>query len=678
MSINEEDKREVGTVIKTYQGKIKTESGQEHDFVIVWYRDKDCNKKVKLYYRPIVPYYILKDKNSPEAYAPPLYISEDKVDKIEVPSDQLFRDIAIRTGATAYYDNLLLTKGANCYEMKNLFRHKLVYDADMNLSDRIIYQFQQEFKADPEYKIHKCYFDIEVDLMPDGFKKNLDGTVGYVGFPEENIAPCPINIITLIDAKTMMIYSFVVENRANASLMEFKSNLEKYRATVLEKIHKEDDPNIVDSKVFFYQSEEECIEAFFKKCHEVDPDYLAAWNECFDAITMMNRLVQLYSKKQMTKAAAKEHGVSVMQMATKMMYDVVCDEKYREIDGHRFPAYAKYNAKKNDQIGKRIDFFNVLDGINWYDSEYYFSLVHASEGKKDSYKLDFISELVLHKHKREFERGEDIKNQAWVNFAHFYEYNVRDVLLLHLLEEVNLDIDTLQRLSEVTNTRKEKVFVKSTSLANFVNAYSRMEHHVMNCNKNQVYASRDKSAPDIFKQMYLGEQKAVEPDENYSELFEKKDKFGAVVSNPMLNDHCGEQLFDDELSMHVFKNLMDQDLSSLYPSIIRAFNLDSSTEVGKFFLRDDMLKARLKEKYDYYGLFTLSDKDDDSGETNDDDDISDAENNAGETNDLGTTFTDELISQNWSSLGEKFFILPSIDEIYDDLDEIVKNKRAAV
>ena len=50
----------------------------------------------------------------------------------------------------------------------------------------------------------------------------------------------------------------------------------------------------------------------------------------------------------------------------------------------------------------------------------------------------------------------------------------------------------------------------------------------------------------------------------------------------------------------------DEDFSSLYPSIIRAYNLDKNSQVGKFFLIDDHIKQRLLEDFGYEGLFAVS------------------------------------------------------------------------
>ena len=57
--------------------------------------------------------------------------------------------------------------------MKNLFKHNWLYDTDMDYADRYIASFHEEFEPDKKYKLHKCYFDIEVDLMENGWKKRF-------------------------------------------------------------------------------------------------------------------------------------------------------------------------------------------------------------------------------------------------------------------------------------------------------------------------------------------------------------------------------------------------------------------------------------------------------------------------------------------------------------------------
>lgn len=675
----DEKKKKIGTLIKTFNGKRRASTGDIYDVIVMWYRDENGIKRAIYYDRPKVPYYIINDKNSPEAKNAPLYIPADKVTMYETYSDSLLHDIAEHTGCTGYYDKILSKKGNNAYEMKNLFRHPYVYNADMNLQDRFIAAFNEEYEPDKSYKLHKGYLDIEVDLAPNGLTPDKHGNVGYMDFPHEDIAPCPINIMTLIDEKTMTIYTFVVRNTLNTSLKETESNIDIIKEEILTKIKDEDHTTISEFKVRFFNDELSAIEALFAQIHECDFDYLGSWNQCYDAITLMNRAIQLYNKKP----ELKQQGIS----ATTAMKKTFCDLKYASymVNGknHTVNLVVDYKANKDMEIGKRIDFFNIFDGINWVDSEYYYALSHAGSGKKDNYKLDTIANEELNKEKLPFKPGQTIKNLPWLCFSQFLEYNVRDVLLLYLLEQKTLDFNTLQALSEVTNTRKEKVYSKSISLPNFVNKFAKTQNYVMNCNKNKKYISSFTDATgktnigfDDFGETVLEQTEIIEHDPKYKEVFDQRDRVGAYCSDPMQNERIGLELVEGQLSMHLFKNVCDADLASLYPSTYRVINIDSGTLLGKFFLVDEKIKSNLKQKYGYNGMFKLAEKDTEELE---DDDTVDADNEdelaQPETNDLGPTVVDSLLSQDWESIGKKYFFLPDIEETYKNLDEIIKKKK---
>ena len=69
---------------------------------------------------------------------------------------------------------------------------------------------------------------------------------------------------------------------------------------------------------------------------------------------------------------------------------------------------------------------------------------------KESYALDAVAGEELGKEKLDY-TGYTLKNLPWKNFRRFFQYNVMDVVLLHLLEKKNLDMDLVQRLSEIIN-----------------------------------------------------------------------------------------------------------------------------------------------------------------------------------------------------------------------------------
>ena len=130
-------------------------------------------KRTRFIDRAEVPYYILKDKNSEEAISPPMFIEKEKVEKFVTYSDLLFREIAMKTDSLSYWDRVALNWTEKSSNMKNLLKHNYIYNADMDIADRYIKNFNEEFDQDPNYKLKKVYMDIEVDLMSRSVLKRI-------------------------------------------------------------------------------------------------------------------------------------------------------------------------------------------------------------------------------------------------------------------------------------------------------------------------------------------------------------------------------------------------------------------------------------------------------------------------------------------------------------------------
>jgi len=289
------------------------------------------------------------------------------------------------------------------------------------------------------------------------------------------------------------------------------------------------------------------------------------------------------------------------------------------------------------------------------DSMLYYANIRKAV-KKESYSLDAIANEELGKEKLDY-TGYTIKDLAWKNFWKFCEYNIRDSLLVYLLEKKNLDMDMLERLSEITNTRKEKVFKKTISLKNFVNKYAEENGFVMGNNKNASYGNDSA----YYEEHYMHKAEILEYDKKYKELFDRKENFGAYVGDPNINAHCGIKDSTGRDSMFIFENVFDEDFKALYPSIIRAYNLDSATMIGKFFLEDAPTVSKLINEYDYDGLFPLSKNQKAQGTTQET-----------ATIDLGPTIVDSLQSQDWNRIGSKYFNLPSVETMIRNFKD--KNK----
>jgi len=362
--------KKIGTLIKVITSKRKVRENVEYDSLLLIYRDENGKKQTKFIDRAEVPFYVIKDKEAPEAISPPMFIEKSKVEKVTTFSDLLFREIAVKTDSLYYFDRVVTSPGIRDSNLKNLFKHNWLYDADMDFADRYIAYFHEEFQPDINYKLHKCYFDIEVDIMPDGWKKDSKGNIGYMGFPDEELAPVPVNIITLFDEKNMSLHTFVVRNPRNTSIVDFEKHIEEFKNELREELATDDLLIIKSIDIQFYDTEEQTIEAFFKKAHDIDPDFMCAWNESFDVITLQNRLKKIYSRKE----ELKQKGIR----AQDQMVTTISDSKYqiqKDKQGNTayLPPRAYYMTRKDQSFVDRTDYFDVVDGINWMDQLLYYA-----------------------------------------------------------------------------------------------------------------------------------------------------------------------------------------------------------------------------------------------------------------------------------------------------------------
>jgi DNA polymerase elongation subunit (family B) len=611
--------KEKATIIKVFSTKNKSDDTES---VVIVYRDADGNKNKFFVPRAMSPYYIIKDKESPEATHQPMFINEDKVEKKLVYRDSLLDSIAKDVGMYNYLDRCRL-EGKD-YRAQNLFKHPWIYGADMDVSDYHISAFNKKFERPTSLKLHKGFFDIEVDI------------INYTGFPEPDDAPAPVNIISYFDQNEMKFITWVLRNKKNPQIQEFEDDIESFKEYMKSLIKENDDVDVSDFEFKFFDDEMTLIVDFFDSIHDIDPDYMLAWNMSFDVKTMINRL-----KKNFKGTEGSKYFKAL---------DIICNKEYMkfEKDSEEFEIRGSmyYKEYVHEKTVNRTDYFDVTDGTNWIDQMYTFANLRKGQGQRESYSLDFISYDELGKEKLEFLNGETIKNIPYKNFKKFVEYNIRDVLLLYLLEKKNLDMDMLHTLSYITNTRINKVLKNSISIKNFVDKFAKEQNLIMRDNVNLAYG--DDTLFNSMLNVTTEDEAVTDSEKFFKQVFDYKDRIGAYVGDPTQNNNNGIELFDGTKSKYIFENVIDQDLTSLYPSIIISSNMDSATQIGKFFMIDKDLRNKLDDEYDYNDTLPLN-------------------TGAHKFNDMSMHFVDSLISQNWTNIGKKYFDLPSTEDMINDL-----------
>lgn len=495
---------------------------------VVKERNKDGKIEKKILYDKDPVFKFRVSKKGVDFKSPNNYVAMSDTVEVETPYSKLYEAIA----KVRKRDDIDLDEAYKRSVRNSLMHDYNVFGADLNLVDwKILEWYDQAGDKAEDFPLKKGFFDIEVD------------TLNFKGFPEEETAPCPVNFISYLNNEDLKLYVFVLFNKANQSMIDFirKHNTSDLWSTedtqwcrdFLEELNarKEDESDkdyerrkrIKDVQILFFQDEVELITSFFATTYEEKPDFLGAWNAYFDLRTIEQRLIK--------------HDLDPK--------DYMCPPEYKQ-------AYRNVRLIKDEKSMDKADIAHTFDITSYYNSIdllYYYASIRKGSGKKDSYKLDDILLEEIGEGKYEYEG--DIQDAAYVNFEAFLKYSAYDSVRLMELEEKNRDIDLMNMLSKVTTTRVNKVMRKTTSLRNLAYHYLRDKGYALSNNYNQ-----------------------------YNELGEQKKFKGAFVADPNLLSPVGI-LVEGEPVSNIFEDVIDEDLASLYPSIIRAFCIDSNTLIGR-------------------------------------------------------------------------------------------------
>lgn len=399
----------------------------------------------------------------------------------------------------------------------------------------------------------------------------VDG-VDIKGFPDEDEAPAPVNAVSYFSQQHKTLFALLLRSDGNPLIDEFEEDMDEFIKEEQEFYKNEFDKDIkVDIRM--YDDEINLIASFFELVNSDRPDFTGSWNQNFDMITMINRI--------------KRHGYDEKE--------IICpsDFEYKKVYYNK--DHWNQSPTRNSSYADITSYTNYIDQMNLYANL-------RSFNKKESYSLDYTAESEIGFKKVELPDDVNIKNFPYKNYKRFVQYSLRDTFLLYLMEKKNKDFDRLYEISSMTKTRVTHALKKTICLKNLGRDFYKQQGFIMSNNHNKTYSNGSK----------------------------KKFHFrGAFVADPNLNKPKGIKL-NGSFSKFIYKYVIDMDLSSLYPSIILAFNISETTQYGKIILNK--------------------------------------ENKEGEIEDIGYQFIDNLISKDWTGIGKKWFNLPAISDVVKEVE----------
>jgi DNA polymerase elongation subunit (family B) len=274
-----------------------------------------------------------------------------------------------------------------------------------------------------------------------------------------------------------------------------------------------------DEIAYNFRTETELLEEFYRLWNEIAPDIVTGWNIRF-------------------------FDIPYLYMRTKV---VLGEKKSKMLSPWRY-----VRDKVVTRMNRDHDIFEPI-GISVLD--YYELYQTFTYTNQESYRLDHIAFVELGENKLSYDEFDSIAEFYKKDFQKFIEYNIKDVRLVHKLEQ---KMKLLELVVALTYSAK----------VNMMDVYSQVKTW------DQI----------IFH--YLYEKKIIVPPKNFSE---KDTQYaGAYVKDPIVGKHDWIVSFD---------------LNSLYPHLIMQYNISPDTKVKGTFSRrvisvDSILNERQNDLLD--------------------------------------------------------------------------------
>jgi DNA polymerase elongation subunit (family B) len=435
-----------------------------------------------------------------------------------------------------YYKDLYksIVNTLNDQQLKNYFSESLQAGSDINRRLQRIHLDYRLHSSDinvQDYYIAQYLKKYPIETNNFGLTKvvyDIEVDIEHItGFPDPEEAEAPVNIMTLVDMHNLKTYTLCLKYD-HKTYVDTMNRMEEVKQEIHEKYKEILKGREMEFIIEEWDDELDMIKRFFHLINvEIKPDFVLAWNgNGFDNPYLMNRLVRLGCTPE----------------------DVMCPKEfpYKRVNYRK--DFRNQDPADNGSEFSATSYSIYLDAMNLYAN------LRKGMGKEESYSLDYIGEKEVGLRKDEMEEG--FKTFHITDYKKFMLYNIQDTIMMAMMEWKNNDVDALYSVAMLTQTRIEKAMKKTICLRNLASKFYLEEGAYISNNRARI-----------------------------REQPEGKIK-GAFVADPNNVDNIGIEILGN-LSRFLFENCIDFDLSSLYPSIILAFNISPETCYGRAFIDDE-------------------------------------------------------------------------------------------
>lgn len=590
------------------------------DYLYIIWKNLDTGKKhLQVVPEPMMEIYFEKSEFRNHTYNKN-YAKIEELDKKAVKYKDIIFAIADDMGDVGRQKLQNYFNTGNYQGLKEFYIYPYVYGADYDIRVWYRQKWMEKFDNDRTKTISKGFLDIEVD------------TLEAIGMP--NPVFNPIDLVTVIDASTKTSYTFSLigvecqeKDLSRMTPEEQKKELERremyanrlkqqeYYSTHVDDLeyeaHKMFDENYpgMEYKFYFYKDERKLLVHLFQLINSLKMDFIGIWNISFDIPYIIERM--------------KELGLDPAQ--------VICHPD--------FPIKECWFKKDtiNFAVKNKADFFHCSSYSIFYDQMIVYAAIRKGQQELRSNKLTYIAEKEIGDEKLDYSEDGNIKTLSYNNFLKYILYNIKDVLLQVGIENVTTDLETYYLTSYKNITPYESEFKQTVKLRNV---------------QYQSFVSQGLiPGENVNGFLFNSSEKEDDDDDDDDKVgFE-----GALVGNPNLIDYFGDELYGHKTNS-IFKYSIDFDMSSFYPSTIRAMNIDPSTLIFKMIMNADQFDVRGGD-LPFRGITDTQ--------------IVKA-NGDSFVDDVGKEIMDNFQTKNYLYTAYKWMNLPSVNAVYE---EIIKRKK---
>lgn len=400
---------------------------------------------------PEYDYFMIKPEYC-ESY-PQFFIEKEKTDRITVPYSKLLIDIADRTNNMDFFmENI---RNGNRKNNTRLHTVPSVMMSDSNIEDHYRWKFSNMYKNELT-PVNKAYLDIEADTI------NMKGDFVELG-------ECPINAVSIIDDRSLIVHSFLLRDEENPLIQEFENNINsdlvnEFRNFIIQGVGEEqavkNGLDKLDIKFHFYSEEINLIKDIFVYINLLKPEFVLAWNMAFDIPYIINRIKALGYRPE----------------------DIMChpDFKYRIAD------YYIDERNKND-FEERGDYAKISSYSVFLDQLIHFASRRKGRSAIASFRLDYIGEMTCGVKKYDYKHiTNSLTHLPRKDYKTFVLYNIMDTIVQFCIEHKVNDIGNAYNSVLLNNTRfpkiyRQTVYLHNRAIKSFYNSGFIMGN---NCNKD--------------------------------------------------------------------------------------------------------------------------------------------------------------------------------------------------